>query len=80
METSVSSATKEVLIGNMQPTVLIGERINPAGKKKLSEALKAGRLDMVRKEALAQVQAGADIIDVGGEGSSRPCTTAPSLG
>jgi len=64
METRISSATKEVIIGDNQPTVLIGERINPAGKKKMSEALKAGNLEIVGKEALAQVQAGADIIDV----------------
>ena len=64
METRVSSATKEVIIGDDQPTVLIGERINPAGKKKLAETLKAGSLEIVRKEALAQVQAGADILDV----------------
>jgi 5-methyltetrahydrofolate--homocysteine methyltransferase len=44
--------------------VLIGERINPAGKKKLAESLKAGNLEIVRREALAQVQAGADILDV----------------
>jgi 5-methyltetrahydrofolate--homocysteine methyltransferase len=60
----VSSPTKEVIIGDAQPTVIIGERINPAGKKKLQEALKAGNLDIVRSEALAQVQAGADILDV----------------
>ncbi len=64
METRVSSFTKEVIIGGDQPTVLIGERINPAGRKKLAEALKAGNLEGVRKEALAQAQAGADIIDV----------------
>lgn len=64
METRVSSPSKEVIIGDNQPTVLIGERINPAGKKKLAEALKAGDLEIVRKEALAQVQAGADILDV----------------
>jgi len=64
METRVSSATKEVLIADGQPTVLIGERINPTGKKKLAEALKAGNLEIVSKEALAQVQAGADIIDI----------------
>lgn len=60
----ISSATKEVLIGDAYPTVLIGERINPAGKKKMSEALKAGNLEIVRKEALSQVQAGADMLDV----------------
>jgi len=64
METIVSSLNKEVIIGDNQPTVLIGERINPTGKKKLAEALKAGDLEIVRKEALAQTQAGADIIDV----------------
>jgi 5-methyltetrahydrofolate--homocysteine methyltransferase len=64
METRVSSPTKEVIIGDNQPTVLIGERINPAGKKKLQESLKAGNLDIVRSEALAQAQAGADILDV----------------
>jgi 5-methyltetrahydrofolate--homocysteine methyltransferase len=64
METKVSSPSKEVIIGDNQPTVLIGERINPAGKKKLAEALKAGDLEIVRREALAQVQAGADILDV----------------
>ena len=64
METKVTSPSKEVIIGDNQPTVLIGERINPTGKKKLAEALKAGDMEIVRKEALAQVQAGADIIDV----------------
>jgi 5-methyltetrahydrofolate--homocysteine methyltransferase len=64
METRVSSSGKEVIIGDSQPTVLIGERINPAGKKKLVEALRAGDLEIVRSEALAQVQAGAEILDV----------------
>jgi 5-methyltetrahydrofolate--homocysteine methyltransferase len=64
MKTRVSSPSKEVIIGDNRPTVLIGERINPTGKKKLAEALKAGDLEIVRKEALAQVQAGADILDV----------------
>ncbi|MDH5695498.1 MAG: dihydropteroate synthase [Dehalococcoidia bacterium] len=64
METRISSATKEVIIGDDRPTVLIGERINPAGRKKLSEALIEGNLEIVSREALAQVQAGADIIDV----------------
>jgi len=64
METRVSNPTKEVIFGDDLPTVFIGERINPAGKKKLTEALKAGNLEIVRREALAQAQAGADIIDV----------------
>jgi 5-methyltetrahydrofolate--homocysteine methyltransferase len=59
METRVSSATKEVIIGHGHPTVLIGERINPTGKKRMSEALRAGDLEIVREEVLSQVQAGA---------------------
>jgi len=64
METKITSATKEVIIGGDRPTVLIGERINPSGKKKLGEALKEGNLDIVRQEAKAQTEAGADILDV----------------
>ncbi len=64
METKVSSADKEVIIGEGHPTVLIGERINPTGRKRLSDALKAGNLEYVREEAIAQVREGADILDV----------------
>ncbi|MBW2117508.1 MAG: dihydropteroate synthase [Deltaproteobacteria bacterium] len=64
METKVSSAKNEVIISDRGPTVLIGERINPTGKKKLAGALKAGDFDVVRQEAIAQVEAGADILDV----------------
>ncbi len=63
METKVTSDKKEVIISIDRPTVIIGERINPTGRKKLSEALKAGDLEIVRKDALSQVAAGADIID-----------------
>jgi 5-methyltetrahydrofolate--homocysteine methyltransferase len=64
VETRVTSATREVIIGGNRPTVLIGERINPTGKKRLAEALRAGDLNVVREEAIAQVAAGADILDV----------------
>ena len=64
MRTAVSSATREVTIGDGLPTVLIGERINPTGKKAMAEALRAGNLEIIREEALAQVQAGADILDI----------------
>jgi len=64
MTTTVSRTEKEVLIGFDRPTVLIGERINPTGRKKLAAALRAGDLDVLRREAIAQVQAGADIIDI----------------
>jgi len=64
MKTRVSNVTKEVLISDDQPTVLIGERINPTGKKKLAAALRTGNMELVRREAITQVQAGADILDV----------------
>ena len=64
MKTAVTSATKEVVIGDGGPTVLIGERINPTGKKLLAEALKNGDMDFIRREAQDQVDAGADILDV----------------
>jgi len=64
VETKVSSVNKEVIIGHDRPTALIGERINPTGKKKLATALQAGDLKLVCQEALAQVKAGADILDV----------------
>jgi 5-methyltetrahydrofolate--homocysteine methyltransferase len=63
METKVSGTKKEVIISIDRPTVLIGERINPTGRKKLTEALKTGDLEIVRREAIAQAEAGADIID-----------------
>ena len=64
METTVSSLKSEVVIGGGRPTVIIGERINPTGKKRLAEALRTGEFDYVRKEAVAQVEAGAHILDV----------------
>ena len=64
METKVSSEKKEVIISIDRPTVLIGERINPTGRKKLTESLQAGNLDIVRREAIEQAAAGADIIDI----------------
>ena len=64
MKTRVLSSTQEVIISEDGPTVLIGERINPAGKKYLGEALKSGDMEVIRKEALEQVAAGADIIDI----------------
>jgi 5-methyltetrahydrofolate--homocysteine methyltransferase len=60
----VSSAKREVLITAGGPTVLVGERINPSGKKKLADALKNSDFDVICKEAIAQVEAGADILDI----------------
>jgi 5-methyltetrahydrofolate--homocysteine methyltransferase len=64
METKISSAKREIVISDSGPTILIGERINPTGKKKLAAALKAGDFEVIRQEAIAQVEAGADILDV----------------
>jgi len=64
METVLRSARKTVVISPDRPTVLIGERINPTGKKRLAAALAEGNLDIVRQEAEAQVDAGADVLDV----------------
>jgi 5-methyltetrahydrofolate--homocysteine methyltransferase len=64
METVLIGTGKKVIIGDQRPTVIIGERINPTGKKKLSAALVAGDLSLVHQEALAQVEAGADVLDV----------------
>jgi 5-methyltetrahydrofolate--homocysteine methyltransferase len=64
METKVSSTSREVIIGDGRPTVLIGERINPSGREKLTNELKAGNMEVVTKEAQSQVEAGADILDV----------------
>ena len=64
METKLSSSSKEVIIGGGRPTVLIGERINPTGKKKLTAALQTGDMEPVKREALEQALAGADVLDV----------------
>ena len=62
--TVVSSASREVVIGFDQPFVIIGERINPTGRRKLAEEMKAGDYSRVEADALAQVAAGARMLDV----------------
>ncbi|HEU4397699.1 MAG TPA: dihydropteroate synthase [Actinomycetota bacterium] len=63
-ETVVSSATREVVIGFDRPFTVIGERINPTGRRKLAEQMVAGDLSTVVADALAQVEAGAHMLDV----------------
>jgi len=63
-ETVISSATKEVRIGFDRPFVVIGERINPTGRKLLAEEMKNGDYSRVESDALAQVAAGAHMLDV----------------
>jgi 5-methyltetrahydrofolate--homocysteine methyltransferase len=62
--TTISSATREVKIGFDQPFVVIGERINPTGRKILAAEMKAGDYSRVESDALAQVAAGAQMLDV----------------
>ena len=64
LTTIISSATKTVEINQSNPTVIIGERINPTGRKKVMAALKVGNFDMVREDAVSQVAAGATVLDV----------------
>ena len=64
IETIISSATKEIRIGFDQPFVIIGERINPTGRKMLAKEMAEGDFSRVEKDALAQVAAGAHMLDV----------------
>ncbi|MGH6932264.1 MAG: methyltetrahydrofolate cobalamin methyltransferase [Dongiaceae bacterium] len=63
-DTVVSSATREVVIGFDRPFVIIGERINPTGRKLLAAEMAAGDYSRVKSDALAQVAAGAHMLDV----------------
>ena len=63
-ETVVSSATREVVIGFNRPFVIIGERINPTGRKLLAQEMAAGDYSRVEADAIAQVEAGAQMLDV----------------
>jgi 5-methyltetrahydrofolate--homocysteine methyltransferase len=62
--TVVGSATRNVVIGDDRPFVVIGERINPTGRKLLAEEMKNGDFSRVERDALAQVEAGAHMLDV----------------
>lgn len=64
METTLHSKTKAVIIGPNQPFVMIGERINPSGRKKLGAEMAAGDFSRVRRDAEIQVAAGAQMLDV----------------
>ncbi len=64
MHTTLQSRTSTVVIGHDQPFCVIGERINPTGRKRFAEELRGGDLSTVAADALAQVNAGADMLDV----------------
>ena len=63
-ETTISSKSKTVIIGPERPFTIIGERINPTGRKLLAQEMAAGNYERVKKDALAQVEAGAHMLDV----------------
>jgi 5-methyltetrahydrofolate--homocysteine methyltransferase len=64
LTTTISSKTQTIDINRNLPTVIIGERINPTGRKKLQAALEQNNYDIVRQDAVAQVAAGAAVLDV----------------
>ena len=64
MQTLLRSDTTEVKIDTDGPVVIIGEKINPTGRKKLAQALREGNFDYVQELAARQVEAGADVLDV----------------
>jgi 5-methyltetrahydrofolate--homocysteine methyltransferase len=64
LTTTLSSKTKTVRISRNLPVVIIGERINPTGRKQVLAALQEGNFDIVRKDANDQVAAGAAVLDI----------------
>ncbi len=78
--TIVASATREIVIGFDQPFCVIGERINPTGRKKLAAEMVEGNFDTVKKDALEQVSFGATMLDINaGVTAVDPNTTEPPL-
>ena len=75
-ETRLRSATKEVVIGHAHRFCLIGERINPTGRRIFQEQLRAGDLSAIERDVKAQVDCGADVLDVN---MGVPLTDEPEL-
>jgi len=80
--TTLTSRSKSIRIHRNQPTVIIGERINPTGRKAVLAALQEGNFEMVRQDAVAQVEAGAAVLDVnaGVPGADEPALLAQLMG
>jgi 5-methyltetrahydrofolate--homocysteine methyltransferase len=75
-ETVLRSASKEVVIGHGHRFCLIGERINPTGRRIFQEQLRAGDLSAIERDVIAQVEGGADVLDVN---MGVPLTDEPDL-
>jgi 5-methyltetrahydrofolate--homocysteine methyltransferase len=76
MHTVLSSASKEIVIGHDKPFCLIGERINPTGRRLFQEQLRAGDLSAIERDVAAQVAGGATVLDVN---MGVPLTDEPEL-
>ena len=80
IETIIKSPNKTVVIGSGHPFVIIGERINPTGRKKLAAEMLTGDFSRVRTDAIAQVAAGAQILDINaGLGVANPHEIEPEV-
>jgi 5-methyltetrahydrofolate--homocysteine methyltransferase len=81
VETVLRSRSQEVVISGARPFTVIGERINPSGRRTLAAEMKEGRLDRVRADAVAQVKAGAHLLDVnaGVPGIDEPALLAAAI-
>jgi len=64
MHTTLRSRSKELVVGHDQPFCIIGERINPTGRKKFQEQLRAGDLSQIEVDVAQQVEGGAHVLDV----------------
>ncbi|WP_107770907.1 dihydropteroate synthase [Nocardioides sediminis] len=76
LHTVLRSATKEVVLGHDRPFCLIGERINPTGRRIFQEQLREGDLSAIERDVRAQVEGGADVLDVN---MGVPLTDEPEL-
>ena len=80
MQTVLRGPSSEIIISPDTPIVMIGERINPTGRKKLAAEMMAGDFETVKKDALAQVAAGATMLDINaGVTTVDPNATEPGL-
>ncbi|MFV0459410.1 MAG: dihydropteroate synthase [Actinomycetales bacterium] len=75
-ETAIRSASREVVIGHRRPFCIIGERINPTGRRIFQEQLRAGDLSAINRDVAAQVAGGAMVLDVN---MGVPLTDEPDL-
>lgn len=76
LETTLRGTGAEVVIGHHRPFCLIGERINPTGRRIFQEQLRAGDLSAIERDVVAQVDGGADVLDVN---MGVPMTDEPEL-